>query len=37
MIRDVFFDLDNTLLDFNRSERRAISLTLKHIGAAASE
>ena len=37
MIRDVFFDLDNTLLDFNRSERRAISLTLKHIGAEASE
>lgn len=37
MIRDIFFDLDNTLLDFDLSEKRAIALTLKHVGAQDSE
>ena len=32
MIRTVLFDLDNTLLDFNRAERRALTLTLRELG-----
>ncbi len=32
MIKTVFFDLDNTLLDFNKAERRAVSRTLKEFG-----
>ncbi|MFR7377889.1 MAG: hypothetical protein ACLUTZ_13370 [Oliverpabstia sp.] len=29
MVETLFFDLDNTLLDFNRAERAAIAKTLK--------
>ena len=32
MIKTVFLDLDDTLFDFHRSEREAISLTLLHFG-----
>lgn len=32
MIRNVMFDLDDTLLDFKKSERRALSNMLIHIG-----
>ena len=32
MIRTVLFDLDNTLLDFNRAERWALALTLRELG-----
>ena len=32
MIRTVFLDLDDTLLDFHRSEREAISMTLSSLG-----
>ena len=32
MIKTVFLDLDDTLFDFHRSEREAISLTLSHFG-----
>lgn len=31
MARKIFFDLDNTLLDFNKSERAAITETLLHF------
>ena len=30
MVRFLFLDMDDTILDFHRSEREAISLTLKH-------
>ena len=29
MVETLFFDLDNTLLDFNQAERAAITKTLK--------
>ena len=29
MVETLFFDLDDTLLDFNRAERAAIAKTLK--------
>ena len=32
MIKTVFLDLDDTLLDFHRSEREAISMTLSSLG-----
>lgn len=35
MIRTILFDLDNTLLDFNQTERAAITKTLQHLGIAA--
>ena len=31
MVETLFFDLDNTLLDFNRAERAAIAKTLKNF------
>ena len=32
MVQNILFDLDETLLDFKRSESRALSNMLKHIG-----
>ncbi|MCF0133297.1 MAG: noncanonical pyrimidine nucleotidase, YjjG family [Blautia sp.] len=32
MIRNVFIDLDNTIFDFNKAERIALSKTLMHMG-----
>ena len=32
MIRTILFDLDNTLLDFNRAERQALARTLEELG-----
>lgn len=32
MIRHIFFDLDDTLLDFTKAERVALTKTLRHIG-----
>lgn len=32
MIRNILFDLDNTLLDFSWAERRALTETLKQLG-----
>ena len=32
MIRNILFDLDNTLLDFNTGEKNALTKTLKHFG-----
>ena len=32
MIRNILFDLDNTLLDFSWAERRALTETLKATG-----
>lgn len=32
MVQDILFDLDETLLDFKRSESRALSNMLRHIG-----
>ena len=32
MLRDVFFDLDNTLLDFDRAERTALHRSLTELG-----
>lgn len=32
MIRDVFIDLDDTLLDFNRAEEKAVSDAFAHFG-----
>lgn len=32
MIRNILFDLDDTLLDFTHAERVALSSTLRHIG-----
>lgn len=32
MINTIFFDLDNTLLDFDKAERNAVSKTLLHLG-----
>lgn len=32
MIRTILFDLDNTLLDFNRAERQALTRTLQELG-----
>ena len=32
MIRNILFDLDDTLLDFTHAERVALSATLRHIG-----
>lgn len=37
MIRNVFLDLDQTLFDFHRSEREAITRTLLHLGISPSE
>ena len=37
MIRTILFDLDNTLLDFNRAEREALSATFQQLGIAISE
>ncbi len=37
MIKNVLFDLDDTLLDFHRAEAEAISFTLKEIGINPSE
>ena len=37
MIRTVFLDLDDTLLDFHRSEREAISMTLSSLGVTPTE
>ena len=37
MIRTVFLDLDDTLLDFHRSEREAISATLSSLGVTPTE
>lgn len=31
MIRDVFFDLDDTIFDFTKAERNALSATLRHF------
>lgn len=32
MVQNILFDLDETLLDFKRSESRALSNMLRHIG-----
>ncbi|HIW84715.1 MAG TPA: YjjG family noncanonical pyrimidine nucleotidase [Candidatus Dorea gallistercoris] len=32
MIRNIFFDLDNTLFDFDKAEARAVSHTLRELG-----
>lgn len=32
MIQSVFLDLDNTILDFDRAEKRALTATLTHLG-----
>ena len=32
MYRNILFDLDNTLLDFNRAEKVAISAVLENFG-----
>ena len=32
MIKNIFLDLDDTLLDFHRGEREAITKTLSHFG-----
>ena len=32
MIKTILFDLDDTLLDFHRSETAAIGNTLRHFG-----
>lgn len=32
MTDTIFFDLDNTLLDFSRAERAALSKTLEALG-----
>lgn len=37
MIETIFFDLDDTLLDFHAAEHRAISATLSHFGVTPSE
>lgn len=31
-IRNILFDLDNTLLDFNQAERKALTRTLLQLG-----
>ena len=32
MVKSIFLDLDDTILDFRRAERRAISETLRRFG-----
>ena len=32
MVKSIFLDLDDTILDFRRAERRAISETLRQFG-----
>ena len=32
MIKNVFLDLDDTILDFQKGERKAIGLTFKKMG-----
>ena len=36
-IRNILFDLDNTLLDFNKAERKALTGTLQELGITPSE
>ncbi len=37
MIETVFFDLDDTILDFRTAEHRAVSVTLAHFGVTAND
>lgn len=37
MIKNIFFDLDNTILDFHMAERRAVEKTLQSCGIAPTE
>ena len=37
MIRDLFLDLDDTLLDFGEAERHGIIRTLRELGIAPTE